>query len=381
MRQFVQIVAGLPPAIDGVGDYALTIARALRERHEIETLFVVANPRWQGPSALEGFPVTEVARKDSTALRLALKGSLAGARAGAATPVLLHCSLYGYARRALAFWLQRGLAQWQRDAPESPLITMFHELAADGPIWTSAFWLRGIQCGLIRRIARASAASLTSNARYRRQLAQIAGIEEPRILKLPVLSTVGEPDELPPARTRKPQMVVFGRPFARNLAFSRGLAALAGALRAFGIERILEVGPDPRVRAHGLAARVEATGALAAEDVSAILRDSRFGFIALDAGMLSKSSVFAAYCAHGTVPIVAAAAGRGGGVADGLYAGRQYLGTPLPSSLSVDGLEAVSQSARAWYRGHGGSAQASQYAGILDQVSETQGAFAQRLRA
>ncbi len=298
----------------------------------------------------------------------ALREILAGVRTEPSAPVLLHCSMYGYATRALAFWLQRGLVKWKREAPDRRLITMFHELVADGPIWSSAFWLHGIQCGLIRRFARASTASLTSNARYRQHLAQIAGIEEDQIVRLPVLSAVGEPEVLPPVEARKKQLVIFGRPHSRDLAFSRGLPMLKSACRVLGIERILEVGPEVSVREHGLTAPVEATGAIAATEVSAILRDSRFGFIVSDASVLSKSSVFAAYCAHGTVPIVA---GPDGGEGDGLLANRQYLRTPLPANFAGDQLEAVSQSALGWYREHGIAAQASRYAAILDDISKT----------
>jgi len=245
---------------------------------------------------------------------------------------------------------------------------MFHELVAGGPIWTSPFWLHGIQSRLIRRFARESVASLTSNARYRQHLARIAGIDERRIVKLPVLSTVGEPVELPPARIRKRQLVVFGRRNSRDLVFSRCLPLLEQVCRSLGIERVLEVGPDASRREHGLQAAVEATGALAPAEVSAILRESLFGFIALDAGILAKSSVFAAYCAHGIVPVVA---GRDGGEADGLYANQQYLSTPLEAGIAAEQLEAVSQSAHTWYRGHAVAAQAAQYAGIVDQISES----------
>lgn len=361
----VQIVAGLPPAIDGVGDYALAIARALRDRHAIHTLFVVANPTWRGPGIVDGFPVALVVRKRPVALLLAMQEILAGARARPTTPVLFHCSMYGFAKRALAFWLQRGFAQWKRESPASPLITMFHELVADGPIWTSPFWLHGIQCGLIRRFARESSVSLTSNARYRQHLAQIAGIEESRIVKLPVLSTVGEPGELVPPRARKRQLVIFGRPHTRDSVFSRCVPLLEAICKALDIERVLEVGPAAGAREHQLPVAIEATGALAAGEVSAILRDSLCGFIASDASVLSKSSVFAAYCAHGTVPIVA---GRDEGEADGLYANQHYLRTPLRATVGRDQLEAVSQSAHAWYREHSVTAQASQYAGIMDAM-------------
>lgn len=367
MRQLIQIVAGLPPAFDGVGDYALAIARALRDRQEIKSLFVVANPGWHGPSTVEGFPAIRVARKDPVSLLLALQGIHADAGAEPTTPVLFHCSMYGYATRALAFWVQRGLSKWKHETPDSPLITMFHELVADGPIWGSAFWLRGIQVGLIRRFARASVASLTSNARYRLNLARIAGIEESRIVRLPVLSTIGEPRELHPVRKRKRQLVIFGKPQSRDLTFSRCLPALDSACRTLGIERVLEVGPDPSKREQRLPVAVEATGALSAGEASALLRDSQFGFIASDASILCKSTVFAAYCAHGMVPVVA---GRDDGEGDELYANRHYLSSQLQGGLGDDDLEAVSQAAQNWYRGHGLAAQASQYASILAPTPE-----------
>lgn len=367
----IQIVAGLPPAIDGVGDYALTIARGLRELQAIETLFVVANPTWRGPRFVDGFPVVRVARKHAASMRVALREVVAGARAGPTTPALLHCSLYGYARRALAFWLRKGLVQWKRESPESELITMFHELSARGPIWTSPFWLHRIQSGLIRDIAQASAATLTSNACYRQHLAQIAGIEESRIVKLPVLSTVGEPSQLLPTRTRKRQLVVFGRRPSRDLVFSRFLPLLAPVCRVLGIDRILELGPDPSEREHGLPATIETTGVLPRCAVSAILRESLFGFIALDARMLSKSSVFAAYCSHGTVPLVVGTqeGEDPGGEADGLFANQHYLRVPLEAQTGGYRLDAISRSAHAWYRAHGVAVQASHYASILDQIS------------
>ncbi len=350
-RSLIQIVAGLPPAFDGVGDYALAIARALRERQAVETLFVMANPAWRGPCSIEGFPVTSLARKDPASLLLAMRGTRAASGAVPATPVLFHCSLYGYAKRALAFWLQRGVALWKRESPESSLITMFHELIADGPIWTSPFWLRGMQSGLIRRFARESEGEpdFQQRARYRQHLARIAGIEETSACQTTVvLSTVGEPDKLPPARTRRRQLVVFGRPNSRDFVFSQCLLQLERTCTSLGIERVLEVGPDASRREHGLPLAVEATGALAPAEVSAILRESLFGFIALDAGILSKSSVFAAYCAHGIVPLVA---GKDSGEADGLYANRQYLRAPVEAGVGNEQLEAVSQSAHTWYRG------------------------------
>ena len=40
-------VPRLPPAIDGVGDYALNLARQLRKDFNIQTHFIVGNSTWK----------------------------------------------------------------------------------------------------------------------------------------------------------------------------------------------------------------------------------------------------------------------------------------------------------------------------------------------
>jgi len=62
------IVPRLPPAIDGVGDYALNLARQLRKDFNIQTHFIVVNPIWQGASEIEGFPVTHICDRNANKL-------------------------------------------------------------------------------------------------------------------------------------------------------------------------------------------------------------------------------------------------------------------------------------------------------------------------
>jgi len=45
---------GSPPQVDGIGDYALQLARQLRKRHGLATYFIVGNPSWSGDS-VDGF--------------------------------------------------------------------------------------------------------------------------------------------------------------------------------------------------------------------------------------------------------------------------------------------------------------------------------------
>lgn len=54
----ISVVPRLYPAIDGVGDYALTLARQLRSDFGVETRFIIGDPTWVGKNQLEGFNIT-----------------------------------------------------------------------------------------------------------------------------------------------------------------------------------------------------------------------------------------------------------------------------------------------------------------------------------
>ena len=68
MNQIIQIVTRLPPAIDGIGDYSLFLARQLREDSDIDTHFIVGDPEWAGPTEIEGFQVAQVSERSSSTL-------------------------------------------------------------------------------------------------------------------------------------------------------------------------------------------------------------------------------------------------------------------------------------------------------------------------
>jgi len=54
------IITRLPPAVDGVGDYALNVALRLRKDFDLETHFVVGDPTWTGATKIEGFLIHPV---------------------------------------------------------------------------------------------------------------------------------------------------------------------------------------------------------------------------------------------------------------------------------------------------------------------------------
>ena len=89
----ITIVPRLPPAADGVGDYALGLARQLRLSFGIETRFVVGDPSWAGDEQAEGFGVSRLGVRAADELLRALPQ-------GRQAAVLLHYVGYGYAAGA-----------------------------------------------------------------------------------------------------------------------------------------------------------------------------------------------------------------------------------------------------------------------------------------
>ena len=71
----IQIVPRLPPATDGVGDYAIRVAHQLRAAHQIESHFIVGDPDWQAPVNLE-FEATAIRARSSAKLVEALQRKL-----------------------------------------------------------------------------------------------------------------------------------------------------------------------------------------------------------------------------------------------------------------------------------------------------------------
>ena len=80
----LQIVPQPPGTLDGVGDYALNLARALSARHDRRTVFLVA--RKTSAEAIDGFEVISGLRAGRVARSLAQR----------CDHVILHYVNYGY---------------------------------------------------------------------------------------------------------------------------------------------------------------------------------------------------------------------------------------------------------------------------------------------
>jgi hypothetical protein len=297
----VQIVPGLLPKFDGIGDYAMQLARRLRENHGIHTSFIVGDPAWDG-GEVEGFFATRVGARSWSGLLDALERCerVAGE---ISIPTILHFSPYGYQTRGYPLWLQRSLDEWQRRRPNT-LSIVFHELDVHcfRP-WSSAFWVAPLQRNLIKHVARTSGFKYTNTEQHRSQLENGGS---GRMTLIHNISTIGEPSVLPPFSERRDDVIVFGRGAQRKANYDRGSDVLSSLCRRIGAKRIIDIG-DPiagYTATHIDGVPVLRCGRLEMEEISRWMSTSVASFIAYPVPLLTKSSVYAVSCAHGTVPFV-----------------------------------------------------------------------------
>jgi hypothetical protein len=319
MVSLLQIVPRLPPPEEGVGSYALCLERALAG-HGISTRFLTA----------EG------------GLAQRLEGSEEEA-------LLLHYANYGYQRRGCPFWMPGALRRWRRRGGRR-LVTVFHEVYATGPPWRSSFWTQPFQRRIAAAVARASDALVTSLDLYVRRIGPAAAAGKTSVT--PVFSTVGEPPEVPPLSARARRMVLFGGRGARGRAYGEARRDLVEACRSLGVEEIADVGPpleETEEMVDGIPIR--RLGVLPAAEVGRLLLGSLAGFVAYPAYFLPKSTIFAAYCAHGVLPVQA-------------WRRRSPAGGSAPVWSGGDPQETAA-AAHAWYWGHSLERQAERFRELL----------------
>jgi hypothetical protein len=312
--RIVQITPRRPPPAEGVGSYALALAGALEGRG-IATRFLAATEIPRRAGALAAF--LEEEKPDA---------------------VLLHYANYGYQSRGCPVWLVDGLDRWR-----GRLVTFFHEVWASGPPWRSSFWLLPLQRRLAARLVRRSASLATSLEIYKGLL----GTRSVEVM--PVFSTVGEPAGVPPLTGRARRIVIFGGDGVRRRAWGPFLPSLAAAVHSLQTEEICDVGTPVEVPASVDGVPVRRLGPLSGEEVSALLLGSAAGFLAYPPDFLPKSTIFAAYCSHGVLPVCAW--NRDGA------APPYWRGSGDPQTIAT--------AARDWYRQHSLERQAERFQALL----------------
>lgn len=360
----ISIVPRLPPEIDGVGDYALSLARQLRLDFGIEMHFIVCDPTWAGATEVEGFPIDKVElRSAATLLSLLLSCCQNSAI------VFLHYVGHGYAKRGCPSWLVKGLEHWKTNVVNVPLVTMFHELYAVGPRWTSDFWLSPLQKDLAARLARLSDRCVTNRQGYAKALYELSRGKHTQIPTLPVLSNMGEPDTVMPLSERARRLVVFGQGRSKLRVYRESLAELRRACELLEIEEIWDIGPSTGLDLSSvIKVPIVELGQKSAPEISDIFLKSLAGFFNYNVDHLAKSGIFAAYCAHGLLPISYRCSSL---PIDGIEARKHYW-IPDPQGIilnPVEELQAIADNAHTWYQTHSLSVQANTFATCIADIS------------
>ena len=352
----ISIVPRLPPAIDGVGDYALHLAHQLATHFQIKNHFIVGDPSWQNNEHLLGFPATAVAERSQNAIWAALQ------HAPPSTTILLHYVGHGYAKRGCPFWLVNGLEQWKQGHPNLQVVTMFHELYAVGMPWHYDFWLSSTQKQLAARVSYLSDRCLTSTERYAKTLDRLSHGKHSQVPILPIFSNMGEPPHVLPLSERQPRLVIFGQYHTKQRVYQESLSTLAAICQALKIKEIWDIGPTTHLSPSAINnIPVIEVGQQSATEVSKILASSMVGFLNYDPKRLAKSGVFAAYCAHGLIPVNQQ---KKSGVTDSLEVGKHYWTIEPHSPLlpSTEDWQAIATNAHRWYQTHNLSIQAQMFA-------------------
>jgi hypothetical protein len=263
--------------------------------------------------------------------------------------VLLQYSGYGFERRGAPLWLlrevRRQCARWRTFG------VFFHELYAMSAPWNSAFWLSPVQRYIAGQLGALADYRVTSRSAAADWLDNRASSIPTSVL--PVFSTIGEPPQaaLPPSALRS-DIVVFGGAGLRAKTYVFGGERLAKAVRGSSliVHDIGDEVTDVHARAIMEKMNIRRHGRLGDSEVRKILGSCRFGLVAYPKAFVAKSSVFAAYCAFGLVPVLFS---RDCLDIDGLEAHRHYLPElNLETPTNIANETAIQQEAFAWYRQH-----------------------------
>jgi len=355
----LQIVPRLPPYSDGVGDYAILLAKQLASNHNIQTDFVTFCPGTETPATVDGFTTHRLFEHTTQYLLSLISKDVDG--------VLLHYSNYPYLQGMLdaPFWLVEALQQIQQRS-SCPLVVMYHELPTVK--WKQLRVLNPIQSLVSKRLSKIASAVFTDSHHFKSHLEKWTNAP---ITCIPDFSTIGEPSpsQVKPLCDRQRRVVIFGGS-DRARAY-RDIDNLLETCKALDIREICDIGTKQNLPSESFGdITFTEMGFQSAIAVQEILLDSVAGYLDYSRfpGDLGKSSVFAAFCAHGVMPICTA---YNPSEPDGVFAAQHYAvaGRQL-STVSAQQCQRIADNALAWYAQHSLGINAERFASCLQSNRE-----------
>ena len=308
--RIVHIVPAVPPAFNGLSDYCYKLWQHWPQPRPDWTCLAPDVP----PAATAAWPQATLLPFD-----LNKAGLLRALDQTQPDALVLHYVGYAYHSKGVPGWLPAALRAWKA-RNRAPLCVMFHELWARGTPRQSAFWLQPWMKSIARQLADLSESWITACESSVWEMTTHAGIDAARGHIVPIGSAI-EPQapidwQRPwPLRERggKIRLAIFGLPSSRmavlrahrrllellhaeNLLESVALIGKAGDASSAHAETELraQIAPAALWRDHH---------DLAPAELSAVLAEPHAALTHYSPGLLTKSSVYPAYCLHGLVTI------------------------------------------------------------------------------
>lgn len=337
--EILHIIPKLSTEARSVSSYAFHIAKKLWQDYQIASHFLVCQ-RSDGDPLTEGdFPVFILPQKTSRSFAEQIPARI--------SHILVHYSGASYAKGKMdaPFWLQEGLQMVVRSR-QLPVFLLFHDLpSAD---LNQMKWVNPIGGMVAYRIAKQADVAIAFNVR----LQAILGKWLQRDVRcIPQSAYMRELRFVPSLCDRYQRAVVMGS-HSHLHRYERKWETVVEACQHLDIDEIYDIAPTLQVQV-ATAPNFDwmDTGKMLPGDVAYVLLNSRVGFFShRTATNLEDSEIFAAYCAHGLLPIGL------DGVPDAigsLQLGTHYLQIPVPLAYtSEEKLQAIADRAHQWYRDH-----------------------------
>jgi len=187
------------------------------------------------------------------------------------------------------------------------------------------------------------------------------------ICVLPVVSNLGELASPLPLASRKPQMVLYDnlgpKPRTRTLAVN----LIRHASSKMGMGKLVLLGRGDAADWSATGLKVEAAGFVAPEAASRLLAESRVGCLDYFDGYLGKSGIFAAYSAHGLLPLLVL---ENHSEADGLEMNQHFWAADtMPRETGPEAQQQIASQAHQWYNGHTLAAAGQAYVAALEDLA------------
>ena len=292
-NKILQIVPRMFPDVDGVGDYTLMLAHQLYDRYQILSDFLVFRPNSLTQSQVDRFTVYSLTNHT-------VEEFLAQIPADIST-IVLQYSNYPYLLSKLdaPSWLVSALTILQQKGLR--ICIMFHELPTLK--YQNIHFPNPIQRRISRRLAQIADIVVTNNTSFQQIL---AGWGKNHVLCIPNFSTIGEPEQVTPLSARSRALIIFGSS-DRSRVYRHNIHQLKQVCQQLKIEVLYDIGRPIDCDFGSLETEVKVikTGFLSATEVSQLMVTSFAGIFDYHRfpNNLAKSTVYAAYCAHGLLPL------------------------------------------------------------------------------